>query len=184
MSSSGIFHIVEMACVALYAFFIPKHTMADFIYVTLIAIIVLSWILLQNECFVSYIIRKMKDPHYVMGSDPLNMKDLIEIFGPIWVNYYINGVLVCMFLSFYIASIRSKLLSETLASFFIVGSILYLASIHHFSETKLYLNYGCRLILYFALYLHSLFLCAYIKCTQPSLDHSTCDDIIHQSKYW
>lgn len=136
MSSSGIFHIVEMACVALYAFFIPKHTMADFIYVTLIAIIVLSWILLQNECFVSYIIRKMKDPHYVMGSDPLNMKDLIEIFGPIWVNYYINGVLVCMFLSFYIASIRSKLLSETLASFFIVGSILYLASIHHFFGNK------------------------------------------------
>ena len=134
MTVSGLLHAIVMIFLSLYAFIVPKYKTADFIYAITVITIVLSWLLFNNECFISYAIRKYQDPTYVMGSDAMNMNDLIDIFGPTMVNYVVNGIIAFMLISFYLVSFRSLLLSPNIMYIFVSCSALFLLSIRHFFE--------------------------------------------------
>jgi len=135
MAIGGVLHVAEMVFIATYAFILPKHKMVDYMFVFVISVGVLSWLLMKNECFISYAIRKMNDPEYEMGSDALNMNDLTEVIGLDWIHYFVNGVLFFMFISFFIAARRSQLLPNYLSTLFIACSVLYLTSVHLFTAT-------------------------------------------------
>ena len=134
MLIGGIVHVTGMAFLAFYAFLFQKSSIADTIFVSFICILALSWMLFKNECLISYTIRKMKDPNYVMGSDAVEMDDFKKLFGPIWAKYVADGLLIFMFISFFLVSMRSKLLPVYLIYLFVSCSVIYLLSIRKFFD--------------------------------------------------
>jgi len=40
----------------------------------------LSWILFKDECIVSYIIKKIQNSKYILGSEPDNVEDISSLF--------------------------------------------------------------------------------------------------------
>lgn len=46
----------------------------------------ISWMLCKNECIISYLVKKYKNPKYILGSNPYSYMDITELFE------YINAV--------------------------------------------------------------------------------------------
>jgi len=58
----------------------PSTFFEKSIFVTLYAMTPISWILCKDECLVSYCIKKLNNPQYVLGDEPHNYKDMEDIF--------------------------------------------------------------------------------------------------------
>ena len=40
----------------------------------------ISWMLCKNECIISYLVKKYKNPNYILGSNPYSYMDITELF--------------------------------------------------------------------------------------------------------
>jgi len=61
-------HILNEIFLSTYIFFFsPKY---DIYYTIYLLIIILHWILLKNECILTYIEKKLIDKNYILGSKP------------------------------------------------------------------------------------------------------------------
>ena len=49
-------------------------------YIMSFVFIPLSWIMCKDECIISYVCKKLENPHYQLGSEPENVKDIIDLF--------------------------------------------------------------------------------------------------------
>jgi len=76
----GSIHLSGMMIQNLYGFFIFKNTAMDKLYVISFLIVPLSWILFKDECIVSYIIKKIQNSKYILGSEPDNVEDISSLF--------------------------------------------------------------------------------------------------------
>ena len=60
--------------------FFPKSF--DFFNMTVVELLMISWVLFNNECLVSLLIKKKQDPGYIAGSDT-SATDIKEDIGPV-----------------------------------------------------------------------------------------------------
>jgi hypothetical protein len=104
----GIVHIGGMVLENIYGIIFPPNRWYDTIYICTFIGIVYSWLCFKDECLISYIIKKRKNPTYELGSEPGNVEDII-IFFPNHTYYYIffhvNHIL--RMISIYIVNDRS-----------------------------------------------------------------------------
>jgi hypothetical protein len=55
-----------------------------------------SWLLCKDECIISYAMKKLENPHYALGNEPENVKDMSDWFvnpSHYMAFYHINHVL-------------------------------------------------------------------------------------------
>lgn len=107
MELIGLLHYSVPIIHSLYLIFAPlKWDVYMFIWLN---ILVLHWILLKNECLISYIHKKFHNPNYKIGED-VNVKDMTNVFtgfmsennAIILVNIINYGVFIGLFLRFFI----------------------------------------------------------------------------------
>jgi len=76
----GILHLGGMVAQNLYGFF-PLHTRGwDTFYVIFFVSVPLLWAVCKDECIVSYLAKKIQNPHYILGSEPENATDMSDLF--------------------------------------------------------------------------------------------------------
>jgi len=90
----GILHIGGMVLQSIYGILFQKNTF-DILYLQSFLCISISWLVFKDECIISYLMKKYENPKYVLGSEPENITDIIEILPePIYyVFFYINHYL-------------------------------------------------------------------------------------------
>jgi len=76
----GIFNLCGMIIQNVYGFIIGKNNLFDKLYIISFASITFSWIIFKYECVVSYIIKKIENPNYILGNEPDNVKDISSLF--------------------------------------------------------------------------------------------------------
>ena len=80
----GIIHVCGMIIENIYGFipnfFISNIHFFDKMYIMSFVFIPLSWIMCKDECIISYVCKKVENPHYQLGSEPENVKDIIDLF--------------------------------------------------------------------------------------------------------
>ena len=64
-----LFHCINELFISFYIFIFRTNTY-DNIYILYVFLIVLSWLLLKNECILSYIEKKLLDDTYKLGDSP------------------------------------------------------------------------------------------------------------------
>jgi hypothetical protein len=92
----GILHLFGMVLENIYGYIVPKDLLLDKIYMFIFVSIVFSWLLLKDECAISYAVKKYKDANYILGSEPENITDITDLFyNPdlYYVFYYTNHLL-------------------------------------------------------------------------------------------
>ena len=63
-----VLHLLNEIFLSSYVFIFPKKY--DIYYICYILFIIIHWILLKNECIISYIEKKLIDKDYSLGSKP------------------------------------------------------------------------------------------------------------------
>lgn len=107
MELIGLLHYIVPIIHLIYLIFAPlKWDVYMFIWLN---ILVLHWVLLKNECLISYIHKKIHNPNYKIGED-VNVKDMTNVFtgfmsennAIILVNIINYGLFIGLFLRFFI----------------------------------------------------------------------------------
>ena len=76
----GIFHLCGMIIENIYGFINKKNILYDKLYIISFVSIPFSWIICKDECFISYIMKKLENPNYILGHEPENVKDISDLF--------------------------------------------------------------------------------------------------------
>lgn len=74
----GVIHLGGMIFLSIYGFITPLQIIDNIFIVTIISL-PLSWMACNNECIISYLLKKHKNPEYILGSEP-NIDDITELF--------------------------------------------------------------------------------------------------------
>ena len=124
----GITHIFFMIIINLYGFIKTNNNtiICDYIYIISFVSISLSWLLLKDECLISYIDKKYSNPNYILGSEPYNVNDIIDLF-PSKQFYNIFYIVNHFFRLSSIIIVNNRLGK---ASWLIVGPMLLLYSLY------------------------------------------------------
>lgn len=84
-----------------YVFFFSKEY--DVYYLTFLTVIFMHWYFMKGECIITYIYKKIKNPKYILGSDPTDIKDMktdnIIIYGVFMILNLLTCI--CMIIVFY-----------------------------------------------------------------------------------
>ena len=78
--SIGIIHLSGMILENIYGFIFYKNILFDQVYIISFLIIPFSWIICKDECIISYFVKKYKNPNYILGDEPDNVKDITDLF--------------------------------------------------------------------------------------------------------
>ena len=92
----GPFHLCGMIIENIYGFIIRKNTLFDKLYIISFVLIPFSWALCKDECIISYIIKKVENPNYILGNEPDDVKDITDLFTnkhQYMIFYNINNLL-------------------------------------------------------------------------------------------
>ena len=79
-----------------YGFVTEKHVFLDKLYLLNFVTVPLSWILCQDECLISYLVKKCANPAYILGQEPERVDDLRNLFARddhYWMFYHVNHAL-------------------------------------------------------------------------------------------
>jgi hypothetical protein len=80
----GFIHLVAMMAFSAYGFIaITPSEFSDTAYIAIISSTTLSWIMLRDECLISYYVKKRADPAYVLGTNP-ESEDMSDLFPQKW----------------------------------------------------------------------------------------------------
>jgi hypothetical protein len=95
-------HTIWFLYLSTLAFFPRKF---DVFNMTIVELLMISWIIFNNECLVSLMIKKKQDPGYVAGSDT-SATDIKEDIGPVLyrlgqITYKLNFLYVFLRMSNY-----------------------------------------------------------------------------------
>ena len=66
----GIFHLYGFIIENIYGFIITKNIFYDKLYIISFVSIQFSWIICKDECFISYAMKKLENPNYILGTEP------------------------------------------------------------------------------------------------------------------
>ena len=105
---TSILHILIFIFTSFYVFIFPKNNF-DFIYLFYSFTVILSWTLLNGECYITYLIKKIQDPNYVPGKNVMNNEDLYILpFPKNVINMWIDFIMVIWWVSIYYVFHRNK----------------------------------------------------------------------------
>lgn len=76
----GMIHLCGLIIENMYGFLFVKNVFFDKFYIITFIGIPFSWIICRDECVVSYFIKKIENPNYILGSEPNNVKDISDLF--------------------------------------------------------------------------------------------------------
>jgi len=76
----GLLHLSGMIIESIYGFIFVKHVMFDKLYMISFTFIPFSWIVCNDECIISYLIKKNENPRYRLGDEPENVEDISNFF--------------------------------------------------------------------------------------------------------
>jgi len=77
---TGVLHLSGMMIENTYGFIFVKDVAFDKLYMFSILFIPFSWIICKDECIISYLIKKYKNPKYRLGDEPENVEDISNLF--------------------------------------------------------------------------------------------------------
>ena len=123
-------HVLLLVSLLTYPFVIAKNYVFDKLYVLLFLLGKLSWIFCKDECYISYIFKKIENPTYILGNNAKEMDDLLQLSPNNYIGRFLShGVLV--FPLVYAAEIvivnhRSKIIPNFSLGLIIVFYIFYL----------------------------------------------------------
>jgi hypothetical protein len=93
---AGIIHLFGMIIENIYGFIIGENILFDKLYIISFLFIPFSWVVCKDECVISYMIKKIENPNYVLGNEPENVKDISDLFrdkNQYIIFYNINNLL-------------------------------------------------------------------------------------------
>jgi len=64
----------------IYGFILGKNILLDRLYMIVFVSTPFSWIICKDECIVSYLMKKLENKQYIIGNEPENAKDIIDLF--------------------------------------------------------------------------------------------------------
>lgn len=151
----GIFHLFGMIIENIYGFIVWKNILVDKLYIISFVSIPFSWVIFKDECIISYMMKKIENPNYVLGSEPENVKDISNLFANEYqytIFYNVNTLLRIW--SVIIVNKRTTCINYMI---FIPTCILYL---YYNYDITYKLNYRKKLYPYF-----QIILCLYLFAT-------------------
>ena len=129
----GLFHIILSFIASIY--FIWRNNYLDTYYILYFCIINISWVLMKNECIVSYISKKLENNDYKMG-ETTDLKDYETILGSeisnVFLNYLLTMYIVNLLLIVYTSNIKNPLKISLLGVIF--SYTLYILSLKNKTE--------------------------------------------------
>lgn len=148
----GIIHLCGFIIENIYGFIICKTIFFDKLYIITFVSIPFSWVICKDECIISYIMKKVENKNYILGSEPENVKDISNLFTnekQYIIFYNINTLLrICSVI------IVNKRTTNMSCVIFIPTCILYL---YYNYDITYKLNYRKKLYPYF-----QIILCLYL----------------------
>lgn len=75
----GILHLLGMLLVDSYGILTNPHPYLDTLYMVGVFLLPYSWVMCEDECVLSYVVKKYQDPSYRLGSAP-EINDISELF--------------------------------------------------------------------------------------------------------
>ena len=115
-----------------YIIFYPTFYLEESIFVTLYAITPISWLLCKDECIVSYCIKKLNNPQYILGEEPHNYKDMEDICSnPYIYNLAFHVNTICQVLSMFIIMRRHQNINTRSFYVAMITKLIYIYDIKH-----------------------------------------------------
>jgi hypothetical protein len=140
----GWLHLVSVICMSIYGFVTKKNKLFDKLYIFIVISIPLSWILFKDECIISYLIKKIEKPNYILGTDSGKAEDLIALFKN-KNHYFIFDFIVKMLSTFslFIANDRTAHISY----FILLPSLIMYIFYNNFNQLPYFKLILCSLLL-------------------------------------
>lgn len=106
----NLFHVILTLLIVNYPFFIKKNYYYDFVYILLMFSLFYSYILLKGECFISYFVKKYKNPNYVAGTNVSVTDEYATVLfnNKTWAQYCIYYVLLAMIVAGFVVLQRHR----------------------------------------------------------------------------
>jgi hypothetical protein len=86
----GTIHIIFSFAISIYSLW--RRPSYDFLYLLYFLLLNISWILMKNECAVSYLIKTLEDDSYKLGEN-LAVGDYEAVLGPKLSAWFLNFIL-------------------------------------------------------------------------------------------
>jgi len=130
----NIIHIGLIILLLIYPYIISKNYLYDTCYIFLFIFGKLSWILCKDECYISYLFKKIDNPNYVLGDNSRELSDITKIYKNKYLQYIMSG-LVILFPIIYainiiIVNLRSNIIQKLLMYLIIIFYFIYLYYVH------------------------------------------------------
>jgi hypothetical protein len=86
----GTIHIIFSFLISIYSLW--RRPSYDFLYLLYFLLLNISWILMKNECVVSYLIKTLEDDSYKLGEN-LEVEDYQSVLGSKGASAFLNFIL-------------------------------------------------------------------------------------------
>lgn len=126
-------HVFSSLVLSLY--FLWRTEFFDKFYILYFLLLNLSWIVLKDECFISYIFKKTQNSEYKLGDSPDDTQEYESVLGPVWGKIFVNFLRVMYILNIsYI--IYNKSLNTILSILVSLCAFSYIFYIKLFQDKK------------------------------------------------
>jgi hypothetical protein len=124
----GYLHLILGFGASVY--FLWRNEVLDVFYILYFIGMNISWVLCKNECIISYIFKRMKDPNYKMG-DNIKVDDYDYILGHTGSNIYTQYLLIMYVINLIIVICLGDvdILTKKLLLLGIFSNLVYLFSL-------------------------------------------------------
>lgn len=122
----AIIHLLIAFFLSFYAFIVPKNALYDYLYISALVLMQLTWILFKGECPFSYIYKKCYYANYKLGhtttTDDFNELNFLsqsnETTDTSFLTIFVNIIFcIAIILSIIIVAFRSKIANPYLIIF-------------------------------------------------------------------
>jgi len=134
----GGLHGVWTVFISVYGFIVSKKWGYDFYYIGYVLLLVVSWLLCEDECLITYVYKKILDPTYTIGKDANRMADSENIFGKDLSKYVMNALMLITICSLYVVSSRNNFAPKYVWFLFILCFSIYLLILRKFYAPEFY----------------------------------------------
>jgi hypothetical protein len=118
----------------IYPYIISKNYLYDSIYLFLFISGKLSWIFCKDECYISYLFKKVENKDYQLGDNSTELSDIVNMYHNKYIKIMMT-ILVSLFPTLYainiaIINFRSRIISNILLYTMLIFYFIYLYYVH------------------------------------------------------
>lgn len=153
----GPIHLAGMMLENVYGYIAPAHYFMDRFYIFSFVTLPISWMICKDECIISYITKIRENPDYIMGSEPNDVKDMLDLFPTAyWYAVFYNTNYILRISSVYIVNHRSMKISNAIIYPTFVLTTIYNYNIKYDIRENFYIKIA--LFIYVSIIYAKLFL--------------------------